>query len=302
MAPPKRPWFRLYTETLTDPKIRRLTPSQRWLWVAVLAAARQSPIPGQLLLTETEPMTDRDLAHLADLSVKVTRAGLEKLTELGLVAMVMQRPIDADGDDPGRVAGASRARGGRDQGGEVLTVTKWNDRQFESDEANNRSKKHRSKPADATGMQRGINGDATDQSQRQRQTPSSPPPTSRPTPPNGAASGGEEETREQFIERTLTATFELMAEQTLAIHQAEGHTVHNRTGWLRTTTTNLAEQHRTQALHEIEGRTTGRYYPLHVELAEALDPRCGPEDGGRARAEARRAETLTRLTADQGAA
>lgn len=124
---------------------------------------------------------------------------------------------------------------------------------------------------------------------------SSPPVTSPPTEPNDAASGGEEEAGEQFINRTLHDCYQLMAQQTLDRHLAEGNTVHNRTAWLKATAANLADQHHDQALHEIEGRTTGRYYPLHVELAETLDPRCGPEDGGNARAAAKRRETLELL-------
>ena len=41
-----RPWFRFYVEAMRDPKMRRLSPAERWLWVAVLAACRESWIPG----------------------------------------------------------------------------------------------------------------------------------------------------------------------------------------------------------------------------------------------------------------
>ena len=62
MPRPARPWFRFYVEALSDRKLRRLTPAQRWLWVAVLGAARQSPIPGHLMVSEREPMDAHDLA------------------------------------------------------------------------------------------------------------------------------------------------------------------------------------------------------------------------------------------------
>lgn len=134
--------------------------------------------------------------------------------------------------------------------------------------------------------------------------PSSSPPTGTSvTEPNGAASGGEEETREQFIKRTLHDCYELMAEQTLDRIRAEGQTIHNPTAWKRATAANLATEHHEAALHHLGNRTTGTYYDLHVELAEQLDPRCGPADGGAHRAAMRRDETRARtLAASQGAA
>ncbi|MCL6443142.1 MAG: hypothetical protein K6T83_06760 [Alicyclobacillus sp.] len=35
-------WFRFYTEAISDTKIRRLPPAQRWLWVVMLSLARKS--------------------------------------------------------------------------------------------------------------------------------------------------------------------------------------------------------------------------------------------------------------------
>lgn len=148
MAPPKRPWFRFYTEALTDPKLRRLTPAQRWLWVAVLGAARQSPTPGWLLLTEEEPLSARDLSDLAGVAVKATKDGLAAMERLGLVE-------HSDG---------------------IWRVCKWDDRQFESDDTTKRTAKHRTK-------ERSINGDVADQRQRQKtetDTYSRPPVTNEP--------------------------------------------------------------------------------------------------------------------------
>lgn len=141
MAPPKRPWFRFYTEALTDPKLRRLTPAQRWLWVAVLGAARQSPTPGVLMLTESEPLTCGDLADLAGMPEKATREGLGRLEELGLVA------VDDDG---------------------AWSVPKWNDRQFESDDTTARTRKHRQGNNETPLMERSNAVDGTHQRQRQK--------------------------------------------------------------------------------------------------------------------------------------
>lgn len=42
----------------------------------------------------------------------------------------------------------------------------------------------------------------------------------------------------------------------------------------------------------LAGRTRGVHYPLHVEIAEELDPACGPDDGGATRAANRHRQTL----------
>lgn len=166
MAPPKRPWFRLYTEAFSDRKLRRLAPAERWLFVAVLGAARQSPVPGVLLITETEPLTVEDLADFAGMKERDVTVAIEKMDRLGLVY--------------------ERSDG-------ALVVTKWEARQFEADDVTARTRKHRSKgkPPDdhPPGMERSIersngdewNGDSppngnvpgTHQSQRQKtDTPS----------------------------------------------------------------------------------------------------------------------------------
>lgn len=117
MPRPVRPWFRFYTEAVHDPKLRRMTPTQRWVWVAVLAAARQSHTPGVLLVSETQPMDAHDLADFAAVPVREVRKAIEGMEAAGMLAV----------DD----AGAWR-------------VTKWNDRQFETDNTTERTRKHRS--------------------------------------------------------------------------------------------------------------------------------------------------------------
>ena len=118
MARPARPWFRMYTEALSDRKIRRLTPAHRWLWVAVLGAARMSPVPGVLLVGERDPMTAEDLADIAALPLRDVVNGLEVFVEAGM--------IELDDD-------------------RAWCVVKWDDRQFETDNVTERTRKHRSK-------------------------------------------------------------------------------------------------------------------------------------------------------------
>ena len=113
-----RPWFRFYTEALHDQKLRCVPPAQRWVWVAILAAARQSPIPGALMVSERRPMEDYALADLAGVPVRDVRKAL--------VAFCHDDMIEID-----ETIGAWR-------------VVKWSERQFESDDITERTRKHRS--------------------------------------------------------------------------------------------------------------------------------------------------------------
>lgn len=136
MAPPRKPWFRFYVEAVHDRKLRRLTPAQRWLWVAVLAAARQSPVPGVLLVGEGQPMDAVDLADYAAMPVKDIEKTLPAFEKAGM--------LTNDG---------------------AWRVTNWNERQFESDCSTERTGKHRAmqrqRNDDATFHQRSKNGDGT---------------------------------------------------------------------------------------------------------------------------------------------
>ena len=113
----KQPWFRFYTEAVGDPKLRRLPPAQRWLWVAVLAAARQSPVPGVLMLSERCPLTVADLADYASMRVKDVEAGMAAMDELGLTEF--------------------------DSALNGWFVVRWSDRQYSSDDVTERTRRHR---------------------------------------------------------------------------------------------------------------------------------------------------------------
>src|SRR6185312_17258643 len=122
MARPARPWFRFYVETFGDRKIRRLSPTQRWIWAAVLGAARESPEPGRLFVAEGVPMTDQELADYAAVAVKQVRPALVKMAGLGMIAGL---------DD-------------------VIKVVNWDSRQFESDDVTPRVKRSRERAKTVT--------------------------------------------------------------------------------------------------------------------------------------------------------
>ena len=82
-------WLRLYTEIIYDSKLRRLPPSRRWLWITLLCIAKVSPRPGWLLLSEGVPVTVKDIADKAAVTVNVVKAGLSDFTYLRMVERLM---------------------------------------------------------------------------------------------------------------------------------------------------------------------------------------------------------------------
>ena len=119
MPRPQRPWFRFYVEAMHDPKLRQLSPTHRWLWVSVLAAARQSPIPGFLMVSDRQAMSESMLSDFAAVRVSDVRSGLTAMESIGLIE--------------------------RDPSLDCWAVPRFSDRQFESDDITARTRKHRSK-------------------------------------------------------------------------------------------------------------------------------------------------------------
>lgn len=118
MAPPSRPWFRFYVEAIRDPKMLRLSPTEKWLWVAILSAARESYIGGYLMVANGVAYTWPDLARYADVPLKAVETGTARMHDLGMIAF-----------DPSL---------------EAWYVVAWSSRQYESDDVTKRTRKHRS--------------------------------------------------------------------------------------------------------------------------------------------------------------
>lgn len=138
MARKPMPWFRCYVEMFADPKIRSLAPQHRWVWISVLGMARQSPVPGVLMITETEPATLRDVADFAGVDLRIARQSVTNLLLKGLLL----------------------------EDSSALVVTNWESRQFASDSSTARVRAYRDR-SDETFHKRSSNGEVTDQRQRQ---------------------------------------------------------------------------------------------------------------------------------------
>jgi hypothetical protein len=108
-------WFRFYSEMMHDRKIRRMTPEQRWVWVAVLSLASQSPVRGRLLMGHGIQLNSADIADEAAVPERVVVEALEVLQAFCMIHLENS----------------------------VIVVTKWEKRQFASDNATTRTSKHR---------------------------------------------------------------------------------------------------------------------------------------------------------------
>jgi hypothetical protein len=131
-----------------DRKIRRLTPSQRWLWIAVLSMASTSPKPGYLLLSDVcnddvtlqdrysnVAVTVSDLADVAAIPVSDVESGMD--------TFIKQQMIHIENG--------------------VYVVTNWSKRQFQSDSSADRVRKFRQSKCngDVTLQDRYSNADVT---------------------------------------------------------------------------------------------------------------------------------------------
>lgn len=121
---------------------------------------------------------------------------------------------------------------------------------------------------------------------RREDSPSSPPLISGEKPNTAAAYGGEDELTRAVVQH--------MARCDLARERDDGRVITNEAGWLRKAAENREANHADAIAHLIGRRTTGTHYALHVEIAEDIDGRCGPSDGGAARAQALAAEAEAR--------
>jgi len=107
------PWFRFYSEALTDRKIERICRATQenkrsilGAWTTLMALANSSPIRGVLLLTEDKPFTIDDIADEWGDDLDTTKRLLDQFIDFQMI----------DTDEQG-----------------AIYITNWDKRQFSSD-------------------------------------------------------------------------------------------------------------------------------------------------------------------------
>lgn len=137
------PWFRLYPEILKDPKIRRFTTVQKWLWITAMCEAAQATERGKLFIAEGVEYTDEDLAQAAGLRASEFDQAIGFI-DMCVTLKMMERHAD---------------------GG--VTLLNFNSRQYEKpsdapDKTRERKRKQRAKEAENKKQQASKNVDATE--------------------------------------------------------------------------------------------------------------------------------------------
>ena len=111
------PWFRLYSETVSDPKIQTLDLCGKWMWVTCLCIASASEERGALRFGDVT-VTFQALSQIAGVTSQDGERAVKNLLERGMLNL---------GDDG------------------VLRVTNWDKRQYPSDSSAERTRKYREK-------------------------------------------------------------------------------------------------------------------------------------------------------------
>lgn len=190
------PWFRFYVEAVRDPKIRRLTPEQRWLWVAILSAARESPISGYLMVSERHAYDWNDLADYAGVKLRVVEEGTARMSDLGMLVY----------DD--RIG--------------AWCVRAWSDRQFESDDVTARTRKHRERSTEQDGNvpTSAVGTPPETEAETESETDGSAPPKRRTTAPNNLLVT--EPMRDWARDHSLTVDLARETDKFLNYHRSKG--------------------------------------------------------------------------------
>lgn len=123
------PWFRFYNEALNDPKLKRiviLTKQPKALingvWVGLLCLASESPVRGELLISENMPYLMEEIIEVVGVDYEIGELIIDHLIKLEMVSLV-------DG---------------------VYLITRWAERQPKSDNSTERVRRHRAKKAKET--------------------------------------------------------------------------------------------------------------------------------------------------------
>ncbi len=83
----KLPWFKLYTEIRTDPKMQALTDSEFRLWIYALCLASESKVRGVICMEEGLPYPPEVLAKAMGVEAKTWEKAVEQFVKLRLVAV-----------------------------------------------------------------------------------------------------------------------------------------------------------------------------------------------------------------------
>jgi hypothetical protein len=116
------PWFRLYSEFIHDPKMRRMPIAHRYAFIVLLCLASEATVRGVI-----SGLEDDDFAYELEVEVEDWLSLKAKFRVKGLIEI---------GE------------------GNAVFISNWDERQFESDSSTERSRKHREKKKESQYLQK----------------------------------------------------------------------------------------------------------------------------------------------------
>lgn len=86
-------WFKFYSEMIDDPKIKRLSTHQKWVWVTLLCLASRNDTRGQVsLVTDEIPLSNWDIGHACGFD-PTDEESPEEIVDLAIKEFVKMRMI-----------------------------------------------------------------------------------------------------------------------------------------------------------------------------------------------------------------
>ncbi len=82
-----KPWLKLWTEALHDKKLRRTSPVNRWVWIALLMMAAEQDDSGRLEVTAGVPMTDEDIRESAAVEMSAWMEARAYFLQMGMLRL-----------------------------------------------------------------------------------------------------------------------------------------------------------------------------------------------------------------------
>lgn len=86
-----KPWLKLWTDTLSDRKLRRLKPAEKWCWVGLLLLAAETDDAGKIELADGVPMMADDFIDALDVEPETWESAYAYFLRLGMIT------VDGDG-------------------------------------------------------------------------------------------------------------------------------------------------------------------------------------------------------------
>jgi len=280
------PWVKLDDGFFSNPKVIQAPPHARLLYVAGLCHCASGLTDGRITKAAM-PLLNAQTGATAKMAKELVRIGLwhDQGDHFEVHDWSLFNQTAADISERRE---AERRKKARQRAAGTKAVEKGEGGRFVS-RGDNQGDSSRDSPGDTRGESPATRPDPTFST-------SSSNNSSGVEPAVDGAGAPPEEDHPRTPERTATLAIEHMARCDLRTAEAAGTPIRQPDRWL----TKATETRRAAHHHDLVQAATERPNADPVTLAEEIDPACGPDDGGLARAKAEAAKSA-RAAEDQAA-